>query len=79
MYMNNNKKIILSIIALFIIVCMGTSIGSSDISIIDTLLTIFIASSPDTLIIDIAPSPSAVDIATIVSFTTNHFLLLKVL
>ena len=39
--MNNKKKIILSIIALFIIVCMGTSIGSSDISIIDTLLTIF--------------------------------------
>ena len=35
--MTNKKKSILSIIAIFIILLLGTSIGSSDISLIDTL------------------------------------------
>lgn len=34
---NNNKLVILSIFIVFIIICMGTSVGSSNINILDTI------------------------------------------
>lgn len=37
MSMKNNNKIIISIVAIIFIICLGTSIGSSDINLFDTL------------------------------------------
>ncbi|MEG0855779.1 MAG: iron ABC transporter permease [Terrisporobacter sp.] len=37
MYITNRRKAILSIFIVFFIICLGTSIGSSDISIVDTI------------------------------------------
>ena len=59
--MTNKKKSILSIIAIFIILLLGTSIGSSDISLIDTLSIIL----NKTLNISLAESITAKDISII--------------
>ncbi|MCI6458023.1 MAG: iron ABC transporter permease, partial [Clostridium sp.] len=59
--MTNKKKSILSIIIIFIILLLGTSIGSSDISLIDTLSIIL----NKTLNISLAESITAKDISII--------------
>lgn len=59
--MTNKKKSILSIIAIFIILLLGTSIGSSDISLIDTLSIIL----NKTLNISLAENITAKDISII--------------
>lgn len=59
--MTNKKKSILSIIVIFIILLLGTSIGSSDISLVDTVSIIL----NKTLNISLAGNISAKDISII--------------
>ena len=69
--MTNKKKSILSIIAIFIILLLGTSIGSSDISLIDTLSIIL----NKTLNISLAESITAKDISIIWKLRLTRVLL----